>query len=154
MNLPDEIKIAYGEGDLYEEHIIEVPFSYLGEKAERVKLDTRAELGLRLFASGMRLSDAAKIAKTHPRKIRKLLATDQGKDTMKAIRLELDEEFKALYRDSIQVLREGLKSTDPAIKHKSADTYLKYAKDLNVNVVLSAEDLVRVIRDRNKDQGI
>jgi hypothetical protein len=150
MKLDEEIVIVQNEGsDIEERVVVEVPFYYIEPvRQEGVKLDTRAELGLRLFASGTRLSDAAKIAGTRPQKIRKLLETDQGKDTLKKIRLELDEEFKSLYRDSIEVLRQGLKSPDPQIKHKAADTFLKYAKEINLNVVLTAEDLVRVIKQK------
>jgi hypothetical protein len=66
---------------------------------------------------------------------------------MQHIRLELDEEFKALYKDSIQALREGLQSQDLKIKLDTADKYLKYAKELKVNLVLSAEDLIKAIKD-------
>jgi hypothetical protein len=66
---------------------------------------------------------------------------------MQHIRLELDEEFKALYKDSIQALREGLASQDLKIKLDTADKYLKYAKELKVNLVLSAEDLIKAIKE-------
>lgn len=143
--LPDVIEIIEKKsGDQEEVHVIEVPFWYIEpQRAEHVKLDTRAEMGLRLFASGTPLVQAAALAKTKPQKIRALLQTEQGKETLKHIRLELDEEFKALYRDSIQVLRENLHSADPTIKMKAADTFMKYAKEINLNVVLTAEDLVR-----------
>lgn len=127
---------------------VEIPFYYIEpERGKGINLDTRAELGLRLFASGYTMVEAAKIAKTKPLRIRRLMQTDAGQQTLKNIRLELDEEFKALYRESIEALRQGLDSKDLRVKMDAADKYLKYAKDLRVNLVLTAEDLIRKIRD-------
>lgn len=131
-----------------EEVVVEVPWFYIRpERAKGIRLDTKAELGLRLFASGYRLKEAAQISGSTPQRIRALLATDHGKQTIQHIRLELDEEFQGLYRDSIQAFREGLASQDLKVKLDTADKYLKYAKELKVNLVLSAEDLIKAIKD-------
>lgn len=151
--IPDVVEFTEVVDGVVQEVVIETPFYYIepAQGFERLKLDTRAELGLRLFASGYKMSDAAKIAKTRPQKIRQLLQTDQGQQTMKNIRLELDEEFKALYRDAIQTLRIGLASQDLKTRMEAADKYLKYAKDLRVNLVLTAEDLIRKIKEGSED---
>lgn len=140
--------IIFNKGETTEE-VVEVPFSYIeGTSSEKIKLDTKAELGLRLFVSGTcKMKEAAILANTKPAKIKALMETDQGKDTIQRIRLELDMEFQALYRDSIQALREGLASGDLKLKVDTADKFLKYAKEMKINLVLSAEDLVRAIRD-------
>ncbi len=146
--LQDKVEVEIlnqGEREVVE---VEIPWFYIRpERAKGVRLDTRAELGLRLFASGFRLKEAATVSGSSPSRIRALLSTDHGKLTMQHIRLELDEEFKALYKDSIQALREGLQSQDLKIKLDTADKYLKYAKELKVNLVLSAEDLIKAIKD-------
>ena len=145
--------VTYGEAP--EEIIVEVPYTpgipSRPPREPSLKLDTKAELGLRLFASGHTIAEAAKIAKTRATKIRALLATDHGKLTMQHIRLELDEDFKNLYRDSISALRDGMASGDMRMRLDAADKYLKYARDLKVNLVLSAEDLIKAIRDGKID---
>lgn len=146
--LDESIKIEVlnqGEVEVVE---IEVPWFYIRPEREKgVRLDTKAELGLRLFAAGYRLKEAAKISGSTPAKIRTLLSSDYGRQTLQHIRLELDEEFKGLYKESIQAFREGLASQDLKTKLDTADKYLKYAKELKVNLVLSAEDLIKAIKE-------
>ena len=148
QELQDKVEVeVLNQGEL-EVVEVEIPWYYIRpERSKGLRLDTRAELGLRLFASGFRLKEAAQVSGSSPSRIRALLSTDHGKLTMQHIRLELDEEFKALYKDSIQALREGLQSQDLKIKLYTADKYLKYAKELKVNLVLSAEDLIKAIKD-------
>lgn len=148
QELQDKVEVeVLNQGEL-EVVEVEIPWYYIRpERSKGLRLDTRAELGLRLFASGFRLKEAAQVSGSSPSRIRALLSTDHGKLTMQHIRLELDEEFKALYKDSIQALREGLQSQDLKIKLDTADKYLKYAKELKVNLVLSAEDLIKAIKD-------
>lgn len=147
-DLDSSISYEVVQGGEVEVVEVEIPFFYIRpERAKGVRQDTRAELGLRLFASGYRLKEASALAGCSPQRIRDLLSTDHGRLTMQHIRLELDEEFKALYKDSIQALREGLASQDLKIKLDTADKYLKYAKELKVNLVLSAEDLIKAIKE-------
>lgn len=146
--MPRELPTTITLGEPPEEIVVEVPYTYIAPaRAPHVKLDPAAEMGLRLFAAGYRLSEAARIASTKPARIRKLLATDYGKETLQHIRLELDEEFKNLYGDAIKTLREGMGSGDLKVRLDAADKYLKYSRDLKVNLVLSAEDLIKAIRD-------
>lgn len=151
--MPKELPETITYGEVPDVITVEVPYTYIRpERTPNIRYDTKAELGMRLFAAGMTLKEAARTAGTKPIRIRKLLATDYGKETLQHIRLELDEEFKNLYGEAIKTLREGLLSGDQRIRMDAADKYLKYARDLKVSLVLSAEDLIRAIRDGKVDE--
>lgn len=150
--LPEEVVKEYVVAGETEMMVIEVPFADLIPEEEVLAFDPTVEMGLRFFAAGRSMREAAKIAGTKPKKIRALLATAYGRQLMAQIRSELDEEFKALYAQSIEVLRDGLASSDWKQRKESADAVLRYLKELHVSVVLSAEDLVQAIRKAKSDE--
>jgi hypothetical protein len=106
---------------------------------------SKVELGLRFFAAGLNIPTAAGVAKCSAQAVRNLLNSERGRELLRNIRLELDEEFKSLYRASIQVLRDNLSHADPGIAQKAADTVLKYQKEMKITVEMTAEDLVKAI---------
>lgn len=150
--LPGEVVREYVVAGETETLVVDVPFADLVPQEEILAWDPTVEMGLRFFASGHSMREAAKFANTQPKKIRALLSTDYGRQLMAQIRSELDEEFKALYQQSIATLRDGLASADWKQRKESADTVLRYLKELNVSVVLSAEDLVKAIRRAKSDE--
>ena len=105
----------------------------------------------RLFFCGFHLEDAAEKANVTPRRLRAFLKTDKGKVLAKDVTSELDEEFKGLYGDAIEVLRDGMRNPKAEIRLNAANSALRYLKEIKVNVELSAEDLVQKIMKGEQD---
>jgi hypothetical protein len=121
------------------DEILTDPFPHYG------RARTKVELGFRFFAAGLTIPMASKAAKCSCTAVKKMLDSEQGRELLKNIRLELDEEFKNLYRISIQVLRESMSSVDPKTRLDAANTLFRYQKEMKISVELTAEDLVKQI---------
>jgi len=145
----DTFKMSLVEKDKVEEEVVEVeatPLAMRWARLSRIRDDEGAtEYAARLFASGMFLEAAAEKAGISERRLRDFLHTDTGKEVVRGVHEELDEEFKALYFDTVQELRLLIHDAKPEIRTSAINTFLRYAKELRVTLDITAEDLVQKI---------
>ena len=116
------------------------------QRSTRVRQDEGAvEYAARLFASGILLDRACEIANIRPYRLREFLNSSQGKTLLESIRGELDEEFKNLYAQTIDILYTDMRHPDPKVHLAAASLYLRHAKEIKVKMDITAEDLVKKI---------
>ena len=130
-----------------EDKVITLPVEpFVEAHRERIRQDEGAvEYAARLFSSGILLDRACEIANIRPYKLRDFLNSSKGKNLLESIRNELDEEFKNLYAQTIDVLYTDLRHPDPKIHLAAASLYLRHAKEVQVKLDITAEDLVKKI---------
>lgn len=109
------------------------------------------EHAARMFFSGWHLEDAAEFTKVSERRVRDFLKTDKGKALGSSIKEELDEEFKSLYGDMIEVLRNEMKNPKAEIRLSAVNTGMRYLKDIKIVLDIGAEDLVQKIMKGEKE---
>lgn len=115
-------------------------------RLSRIREDEGAvEHACRLFFSGWHLGDAAEFAKVSERRVRDFLKTDKGKTIASDVKAELDEEFKSLYGDMIEVLRTEMRNPKAEIRLNAVNTGMRYLKEIKIALDISAEDLVQKI---------
>jgi predicted transcriptional regulator len=103
----------------------------------------RKSLALRLCMAGRLVYEAAEDVGISTQTLSNYINSQAGQDEIKVIRAEYDEEFKNLYASAIQVIRECMKSPDPVVKLNAANTWLRHSKEIKVDIVLSAEDIIQ-----------
>lgn len=111
--------------------------------------DPKLYLGLRFYALGETLKQAALRAGVSESKLSKFIKSSKGRDELSKIRTEVDEEFFNLQSKVNEVLRMGLESSDPQIALASANMWLRAAKAKEVNVNVTVEDVLQRLFNEN-----
>jgi len=115
-------------------------------RLSRIREDEGAvEYAARLFFSGQHMDDAAQLARVSERRLRAFLKTTQGRAIAQDVSDELDDEFKGLYGDAIDVLRSAMRNEKAEIRMNAANSALRYLKEIKLHVDIGAEDLVQKI---------
>jgi len=107
------------------------------------------ELAIRAYASGSvkTQAEAAKLAGVHPTRFGIVLNSNEGQKVVNRVRGELDFQYQALYKKYIEVIEMGLDHPEPAVALGAAKLFAQTQIGSKMNVVLTAEDIVKSIMD-------
>jgi len=120
------------------------------------RLSKRARHALRLVASGRTQTEAARetgLTQTH---VSRLVNSDIGRKYLAEVEAAIDREFSRLMGQVVDVLREGLRSPDRKERLEAARIYLSARRHtgVKVSVGVSAEDVVKELMDKPKDEAV
>ena len=113
-------------------------------------------LAIRYYCLGNKLSEAAHKCQMSVDKLRRVIASDSGQQEIAKIRAELDDEFLNLQSKVTKGLAEALDHSDVGVVLAASNQWLRAAKAKQVNVTITAEDLLKKVLDeahQKKVQG-
>lgn len=110
-------------------------------------LNTRQKIVVMLHLEGLSAKDIADETGFSPSYISTILRSEAAQNILKDYFSFADMEFKALYKLSIEAVRDALRSDDIDIRLKAADKFLKAHGKYNQTATdsASAEDVIRRI---------
>ena len=112
------------------------------------RLTPQQRIALRLYAIGATREAIAGEVGVHQVTLTNWLKLEAGKEYLKEIELELDQDFRRLYTKVINVIDAGLQSTDGSLALASANIFLKaHGKFVQrtEHRDLTAEDVIKKI---------
>lgn len=116
------------------------------------KLSPKHELLLRLVAAGDSVELAGAKCGLSYGHARVIITSAPGQYYLNTLQNALDAEFKALYQDVIQTIKDGLQFTEPQIRLAAASLWLKSEKSKLI-IAFTAEDSIRKLVDGEAEEA-
>lgn len=114
---------------------------------EFLHIDPGLDLAVRLWVIGGRSQrEAARDCKVSPQVLSNFLRSDEGKRFVQELRALVQDELINLQNVAFRQLRLDMGSSEPQVRLKAIDTFLKYTKNQQIDVQHSFEDLVQKVK--------
>lgn len=134
-----------------EEPTKEVPTK---EEPKEKSLSPKQRLMVRLYACGFTEEEVGVQFKIRPQSVSQVILKPEAVKYMEKVQDELDEEYKRLFGLVVDSVRVGLSSMDINIRLAASALWLKTSGREQIKVKLSAEDLIKELREVGKVKEI